>query len=331
MEHFQVALIATDLIGYDYFDSLCPIENDLVAACMETGSVANEKLRQLLLEAKTIDGYYAGRAYAVKRKVLETGLKQYKGVFYDLELSQNQPDFFTKKLLVWFPGLLSYNHGNARDNFFPNPFEGITGSIAKNTVVLRIADSNLINGSYYLNTPNFRDYEQNIQELIAKTAEEEGILRENILCAGSSRGGMGALYHGLLGNYALVSMDPVVDRSPWLQSADVQLMFDCIPVSFVDKLNQLLEKTNLSAEKIQVITSPQVPITYPFIIQLKTWKLALKTYRMKLADEQFDYQPYGGKMHGDFVNRNIPLLLMKINEFLYGCDSIENTIDEKTL
>lgn len=42
MEHFQVALIATDLIGYDYFDSLCPIENDLVAACMETGSVANE-------------------------------------------------------------------------------------------------------------------------------------------------------------------------------------------------------------------------------------------------------------------------------------------------
>ncbi|XOW23568.1 hypothetical protein QK911_02130 [Lactococcus lactis] len=52
---------------------------------------------------------------------------------------------------------------------------------------------------------------------------------------------------------------------------------------------------------------------------------------MKLTDEQFDYQPYGGKMHGDFVNRNIPLLLMKINEFLYGCDSIENTIDEKTL
>ena len=43
MEHFQVALIATDLIGYDYFDSLCPIENDLVAACMETGSVANGK------------------------------------------------------------------------------------------------------------------------------------------------------------------------------------------------------------------------------------------------------------------------------------------------
>ena len=52
---------------------------------------------------------------------------------------------------------------------------------------------------------------------------------------------------------------------------------------------------------------------------------------MKLTDEQFDYQPYGGKMNGDFVNRNIPLLLMKINEFLYGCDSIENTIDEKTL
>ncbi|MFK5277722.1 hypothetical protein ACI3RH_13650, partial [Lactococcus lactis] len=75
-----------------------------------------------------------------------------------------------------------------------------------------------------------------------------------------------------------------------MQSADVQLMFDCIPVSFVDKLNQLLEKTNLSAEKIQVITSPQVPITYPFIIQLKIWKLALKTYRMKLTDEQFDYQ-----------------------------------------
>lgn len=40
-------------------------------------------------------------------------------------------------------------------------------------------------------------------------------------------------------------MDPVVDRSPWLQSADVQLMFDCIPVSFVDKLNQLLEKKQI--------------------------------------------------------------------------------------
>ncbi|MCT1193351.1 hypothetical protein EFL90_01335 [Lactococcus lactis] len=327
MENFQVALIATDLISYDYFDTFCPIENDLIAACMETGSVANEKLRQLIFEDKTIDGYYASRAYAVKRKDLEIGLKQYKGVFYDLEVPQNQPDFFTKKLLVWFPGLLSYNHGNARENFFPNPFEGITDSIAKNTVVLRIADSNLINGSYYLNTPNFGDYEQNIQELIEKTAKEEGILRENILCAGSSRGGMGALYHGLLGNYALVSMDPVVDRSPWLQTDDVQLMFDCTPVSFVDKLNQLLEKTKLSAEKIQVITSPQVPITYPFIIQLKTWKLVLNTYHMRLSDEQFDYQPYGGKMHGDFVNRNIPLLLMKINEFLYGCDLIEDVID----
>ncbi|MCI1071245.1 XcbB/CpsF family capsular polysaccharide biosynthesis protein [Lactococcus lactis] len=327
MENFQVALIATDLISYDYFDTFCPIENDLIAACMETGSVANEKLRQLIFEDKTIDGYYASRAYAVQRKDLEIGLKQYKGVFYDLEVPQNQPDFFTKKLLVWFPGLLSYNHGNARENFFPNPFEGITDSIAKNTVVLRIADSNLINGSYYLNTPNFGDYEQNIQELIEKTAKEEGILRENILCAGSSRGGMGALYHGLLGNYALVSMDPVVDRSPWLQTDDVQLMFDCIPVSFVDKLNQLLEKTKLSAEKIQVITSPQVPITYPFIIQLKTWKLVLNTYHMRLSDEQFDYQPYGGKMHGDFVNRNIPLLLMKINEFLYGCDLIEDVID----
>jgi hypothetical protein len=72
-------------------------------------------------------------------------------------------------------------------------------------------------------------------------------------------------------------------------------MFDFIPVSFVDKLNQLLEKTKLSAEKIQIITSPQVPITYPFIIQLKTGKLALNTYHMNLTDEHFDYQPYGGK------------------------------------
>ena len=48
-----------------------------------------EKLRQLLLEDKTIDGYYAGRAYAVKRKDLEIGLKQYKGDFFMiLELSQ---------------------------------------------------------------------------------------------------------------------------------------------------------------------------------------------------------------------------------------------------
>ncbi|WP_259764820.1 hypothetical protein [Lactococcus lactis] len=102
MENFQVALIATDLISYDYFDTFCPIENDLIAACMETGSVANEKLRQLIFEDKTIDGYYASRANAVKRKDLEIGLKQYKGVFYDLEVPQNHPDFFTKNFWSGF-------------------------------------------------------------------------------------------------------------------------------------------------------------------------------------------------------------------------------------
>ena len=118
---------------------------------------------------------------------------------------------------------------SAEKRYFGNArWDSLAASIAKNTYILRIADTNLISGSYYQNTSNFPNYEEIIQKLIKKIASENNISPRNIITYGNSRGATGALYHGLLGNYKVVAADPVIDRKAWVERKDMQHMFDFI-------------------------------------------------------------------------------------------------------
>ena len=281
-----------------------------------------EQARQLLAQDYVVDGQKDGLYFALPRAELEIGLENYHEVYYQLIPPLDATAYLSPKLLVYFTGFTAANTGIARENYLTDGFARLPESLAKNTYLLKIADSNLLNGSYWLNTANFPDFEPRIQELIAKIAEENGVPKANIVLFGNSKGGFGALYHGLLGNYPIVSMDPVVDRTPFCQKRDYHLMFDFIPVSFVEKLNVLLEKTALRKDQIKLFSSGRIKITFPYISKLNQQYFELWSLNFDCPFDPVEYVnfPLGAQQHASFIVHNVPLMIAAINDFLYEID-----------
>lgn len=275
-----------------------------------------EMLRQYALENKTIDGYKNGRYIIKNRAEIATKLQSYKEIYYDLEVPLEKENYLTNKLIVFFMPADAMTSPNAEKRYFGNArWDSLAASIAKNTYILRIADTNLISGSYYQNTSNFPDYEEVIQKLIKKIASENNISPRNIITYGNSRGATGALYHGLLGNYKVVAADPVIDRKAWVERKDMQHMFDFIDYNMAMKINQLLAQTTLKAEDIKILSSDAAFITYPYIKQLDLAKLTLLNLNLK--------NPWATDLftsHALVIGKTIPLQLSLINNFLYGFD-----------
>ena len=124
---------------------------------------------------------------------------------------------------------------------------------SKNTIILRIADVGFVSGSYYTL------FEQEILDLIEAKKTEFGLKHQDIIFYGNSRGGTGALLLGITGNYKTVSVDPVIDREPWVNSADGridrQLMFDFVEMDFSNRIKDKMEQSNYELENITVIAS----------------------------------------------------------------------------
>lgn len=124
------------------------------------------------------------------------------------------------RLLVLFShmnGGGSYDSSNAIDRLFVQYFADIQRSLVKNVFVLRVADLNLSHGSYFTNTENFPDYEQQIQKLIQHIMQKYQIDHDNVVLYGGSKGGAGALLHGAIGDYYVVAGDPIIDSGAYNQ------------------------------------------------------------------------------------------------------------------
>lgn len=273
-------------------------------------------LRQYALENKTIDGYKNGRYIIKNRAEIATKLDSYEEVYYDLEAPLEKENYLTNKLIVFFMPADAMTSPSAEKRYFGNArWDSLAASIAKNTYILRIADTNLISGSYYQNTSNFPDYEEIIQNLIKKIASENNISPRNIITYGNSRGATGALYHGLLGNYKVVAADPVIDRKAWVERKDMQHMFDFIDYNMSMKINQLLVQTTLKPEDIKILSSDAAFITYPYIKQLDLAKLTILNINLK--------NPWATDLftsHALVIGKTVPLQLSLINNFLYESD-----------
>ncbi|AGV72865.1 XcbB/CpsF family capsular polysaccharide biosynthesis protein [Lactococcus cremoris] len=273
-------------------------------------------LRQYALENKTIDGYKNGRYIVKNRTEIATKLDSYEEVYYDLEAPHEKENYLTNKLIVFFMPADAMTSPSAEKRYFGNAhWDSLAASIAKNTYILRIADTNLISGSYYQNTSNFPNYEEIIQNLIKKIALENNISPRNIITYGNSRGATGALYHGLLGNYKVVAADPVIDRKAWVERKDMQHMFDFIDYNMSMKINQLLAQTTLKSEDIKILSSDAAFITYPYINQLTLDKLTLLNLNLR--------NPYMTDMflsHAIVIGKTVPLQLALINQLLYNVD-----------
>jgi hypothetical protein len=114
------------------------------------------------------------------------------------------------RILVIFSSISAsiYNPGLMR--YFEQNFRSAQKHIPPNTAILRIADIGGIIGAFYLNTVRNPENTARIQRLIRETANEHGVHLNNVVLYGASKGGTGALYHGLTGGFKCVAVDPVL-------------------------------------------------------------------------------------------------------------------------
>lgn len=151
-------------------------------------------------------------------------LKRYKELIYTLTLPniKKKSNTLPNRLLVLFSHMngSKYDSSNAIERLFVHYFDDIQRSLVKNVFVLRLADLNLSHGSYYSNTENYPDYEEQIQGLIKYICNEYDIKQNNVVLYGGSKGGAGALLHGAIGDYKVVAGDPIIntylyDKKDW--------------------------------------------------------------------------------------------------------------------
>lgn len=235
----------------------------------------HDKYNEILSHDFILGDHKDGVSYFGKREEWQWNrddIKKKNGVFYTLDL---QPKKFIgmedPKLIVVFSHF-GPDSVNAGERTFQPYFKDIRTFIIPNTIILRILDFNRSHGSFYLNTNNYVDFEQQIQDLISDISEENNVNQEDIVLLGSSKGGTGALIHGLLGNYKFLSVDPIINENYFLENKnDWHFMKGARELDFSVKVREVAANFNRSNQAF-IISNSNVPATYKEIEKLKDVK-----------------------------------------------------------
>lgn len=277
-----------------------------------------EQVKELARSGKTVDGYDHGEYFVVNNADTPLGMDRENGIAYKIEKPLIIKDYLSKKMLVLFNAAINMMAVSAADRQAPaNYYQSLQKFLPENTLLLRIADSNLISGSYYQNTENFPNYEEEIQNLIKKVAVDNGIPLSNIVCYGGSKGGIGALIHGLIGNYPIVAFDPKINREEFMQEkGDLHFCLDLVAVDFTERINGLLADTKMDAHDIKIYSSESVPM-YSYIMNLNKEKCEI--LNVKYKKEVFNGLDDISR-HIKFLNLIFPYQADYIKELFWKCD-----------
>ncbi|MDG6136751.1 XcbB/CpsF family capsular polysaccharide biosynthesis protein [Lactococcus petauri] len=210
------------------------------------------------------------KSYFIKRKLIKNiwkrnDLMQYGDLFYTIEqpLENKIHSVTPMRLIVVFSSVTSENYysPNIGIRCFTKNFSSIQKSVLKNTMVMRIMDLNLSHGSHYINTDNYPNFEEDVQESIIKVMLQYGIHKDNVVFYGASGGGTGALYHSLLGDYNSVCVDPVISLAEYNNTmGDKYFIKGLRKESILEDIEKLLNR-DLCYKKI-IIGSPAIPFNY---------------------------------------------------------------------
>lgn len=159
-------------------------------------------------------------------------------------------------LLVIFSSISSDMYQPYLSRYFEQNFSSIQKHIAPNTAILRIADIGGITGAYYLDTYYLKNNESKIQKLIKKISQS--IDASKTVLFGISKGGSGALYHALLGEYDFLAVDPIVDDHFYLTKCnDLHFVKNIFLQEKSIKFKNIIENINFPESNIgSVICSP---------------------------------------------------------------------------
>ncbi|MFV5938111.1 accessory Sec system protein Asp2 [Mammaliicoccus sciuri] len=236
---------------------------------------------------------------------------QYKDVLYRLNEPSGRKinEKATKKLLVIFakmPGAEQYDSAKIPHRMIPPFFEDIERSLAKNVYTMRIMDLNVSHGSHYINTVNYSNYENEIQEAIIHVQEKLGIEQKNVILYGVSRGGAGAIYHGSDMDYKTLAVDPIINIGGKLYGNDRRILKDLRKEDLVPDINNNLEKSN-KFQKV-IICSENVEAYYEQSLRLNSDKVNI----INMKDDMITAHP---KVSPNTVPEQLMILNMLLSDF----------------
>jgi hypothetical protein len=130
------------------------------------------------------------------------------GLVYSFTPPMVKSDF--TRILVIFSSMSTSIYNPSMMRYFEQNFRSAQKHVPPNTAVLRIADIGGIVGAFYLNTVRNPENTTRIQRLICETAIEHGVSLNDVVLYGASKGGTGALFHGLTGGFKCIAVDPVI-------------------------------------------------------------------------------------------------------------------------
>lgn len=284
-----------------------------------------KQILDLALSNKTISKYSDGTWYSDEWENLDlVDFLKSGRLQYSIEEPVDTLKFTDNHLVVVFPGAGTILDSDVSSRIYgKSKFSSmsiLSKSVIKNTYILRIADSNLISGSYFWNTQNYPTYEEDIQQLILKIRDHYAISHENTLLWGESRGAVGALIHGLLGGYKTVSVDPIVNRKFFIDEDDYHFQFNLVPVDFVPKLNLYASKTKALKEDLVILTHHDSIISFPFINELDRKSFTILDLNYDLSVLKLTTPK---AVHGYLIAKSVPIQLALINKMLSSSDLIE--------
>lgn len=133
------------------------------------------------------------------------------GLIYTLDTSNvaSKP----RSLVVVFSSMSLPFDDAGLSRYFQQNFATIGKHLGSNVVVLRIADLDGVVGGFYSPTKFDSSRHLKVQSLIRSCVDRYEIEDDRVVLYGASKGGTGALLHGLLSDrrWGCVAVDPVVD------------------------------------------------------------------------------------------------------------------------
>lgn len=255
------------------------------------------------------------KSYFIKRKLLSTiwqrtDLNQYGDLFYSIEDTpvERMNRLAPRRMVVIFssmPAASDYFSPNIGTRCFYKNFPSLPKHVIKNTIIMRIMDANLSHGSHYISTPNYPNFEAEVQGAIKQAMEEYAIDKDDVVLYGGSKGGTGALYHGLLGDYKVVAVDPIISLKEYSELDDDSHFLKLFrEPSLEGKLKELAENPELVNEKL-IIGSPTVIFNYRIYSKLANQQIKI----MDIFDS-------GIKVHADVAKYSNIEQVTAINNFL---------------
>ncbi|PRA06934.1 hypothetical protein CQ019_06180 [Arthrobacter sp. MYb229] len=239
-------------------------------------SMKNPEIKRLV-STLAVNGFHAYEASGTRTKFVrqdeipslwhKVRSGEYKvsedGLIHTLESDASSPP---ESLLVIFSSMADVYNKSSLMRYFEQNFKSASKHVPQTTAILRIADVGGVVGGFYMPTVYDPDAASKVSRLIGKTISQLNVASSRTVLYGASKGGTGALYHGLISGLKCISVDPVINDdyyerrysdSHWTSES---IFIQRKQAAFDGLLDRTTGGLNPRSENLVVVSSPGSPL-----------------------------------------------------------------------